>query len=76
MAGILFEDIFDVKDIDPDGKKFDRGTVCVNMKAYRMPDEKFQSLVQIYKFHRGLGAPQAPSGIPGKEEQFSEANNA
>lgn len=29
MAGILFEDIFDVKDIDPDGKKFDRGE---NMK--------------------------------------------
>lgn len=25
MTGILFEDIFDVKDIDPDGKKFDRG---------------------------------------------------
>ncbi|CAB3364954.1 DNA-directed RNA polymerases I, II, and III subunit RPABC3 [Cloeon dipterum] len=24
MAGILFEDIFNVKDIDPDGKKFDR----------------------------------------------------
>ncbi|XP_038953305.1 DNA-directed RNA polymerases I, II, and III subunit RPABC3-like [Rattus norvegicus] len=23
-AGILFEDIFDVKDIDPEGKKFDR----------------------------------------------------
>ena len=23
---ILFEDIFDVKDIDPDGPKFDRGT--------------------------------------------------
>ena len=22
---ILFEDIFDVKDIDPDGPKFDRG---------------------------------------------------
>ena len=29
MAGILFEDIFDVKDIDPDGKKFDRGKVYV-----------------------------------------------
>lgn len=28
MAGILFEDIFDVKDIDPEGKKFDRGKVC------------------------------------------------
>ena len=27
MAGVLFEDIFDVKDIDPDGKKFDRGKV-------------------------------------------------
>jgi len=27
MAGVLFEDIFDVKDIDPDGKKFERG-VC------------------------------------------------
>ena len=25
MAGIMFEDIFDVKDIDPEGKKFDRG---------------------------------------------------
>jgi hypothetical protein len=24
---ILFEDIFDVKDIDPDGPKFDRGTI-------------------------------------------------
>lgn len=25
MAGVLFEDIFNVKDIDPEGKKFDRG---------------------------------------------------
>lgn len=24
MAGVLFEDIFDVKDIDPEGKEFDR----------------------------------------------------
>ena len=24
MTGVLFEDIFDVKDIDPEGKKFDR----------------------------------------------------
>ena len=29
MTGILFEDIFDVKDIDPDGKKFDRGKTRV-----------------------------------------------
>nr|CAD7409761.1 unnamed protein product [Timema poppensis] len=26
MAGVLFEDIFNVKDIDPEGKKFDRET--------------------------------------------------
>jgi len=25
MDDIIFEDIFDVKDIDPDGPKFDRG---------------------------------------------------
>ena len=25
MSAVLFEDIFDIKDIDPDGKKFDRG---------------------------------------------------
>ena len=29
MAGILFEDIFDVKDIDPDGKKFERGKLLL-----------------------------------------------
>jgi len=27
MAGVLFEDIFDVKDVDPEGKKFDRGRI-------------------------------------------------
>ena len=25
MAGVLFEDMFDVKDVNPDGKKFDKG---------------------------------------------------
>lgn len=39
MAGILFEDIFDVKDIDPDGKKFERGrmkriTISTNTSCY------------------------------------------
>lgn len=29
MAGVLFEDIFDVKNIDPEGKKFDRGMFSV-----------------------------------------------
>lgn len=35
MAGILFEDIFDVKDIDPDGKKFDRGMWTVTVKTQK-----------------------------------------
>jgi len=32
MALILFEDIFDVKDIDPDGKKFERGMCSVTTR--------------------------------------------
>ena len=34
MAGVLFEDIFDVKDIDPDGKKFERGMQSSLSKLY------------------------------------------
>lgn len=35
MASTLFEDIFDVKDIDPDGKKFERGSVVLDaMNVY------------------------------------------
>lgn len=34
MAGVLFEDIFNVKDIDPEGKKFDRGE-CLLKRAGR-----------------------------------------
>ncbi|XP_060028057.1 DNA-directed RNA polymerases I, II, and III subunit RPABC3 isoform X2 [Erinaceus europaeus] len=37
MAGILFEDIFDVKDIDPEGKKFDRG---LHLSGLTFPDRK------------------------------------
>lgn len=34
MAGVLFEDIFNVKDIDPEGKKFDRGRKLI-LNFYR-----------------------------------------
>ncbi len=34
MAGVLFEDIFDVKDIDPEGKKFDRGKVHLSFTFF------------------------------------------
>lgn len=43
MAGILFEDIFDVKDIDPDGKKFDRGKVW----SYRNIKYKWTNLLYL-----------------------------
>lgn len=33
MAGVLFEDIFNVKDIDPEGKKFDRGKFTINLAS-------------------------------------------
>jgi len=28
MSNILFEDIFDVRQINPDGKKFEGGKIC------------------------------------------------
>lgn len=37
MAGILFEDIFDVKDIDPEGKKFDRGGAQMQSRFFLPP---------------------------------------
>jgi hypothetical protein len=44
---ILFEDIFDVKDIDPDGPKFDRGMpFCVVLRffKYRVASEKIENV--------------------------------
>lgn len=38
MAGVLFEDIFDVKDVDPGGKKFDRGCFSFLLGIYEMYD--------------------------------------
>ena len=32
MSGVLFEDIFNVKDIDPEGRKFDRMHYMTNCK--------------------------------------------
>ena len=44
MASTLFEDIFDVKDIDPDGKKFERGSMLLDSTP--MPMECF-----VLQFH-------------------------
>lgn len=50
MAGVLFEDIFDVKDIDPEGKKFDRGKykafTSAQMKEFSFPRRKFALVCQ------------------------------
>lgn len=42
MAAVLFEDIFDVKNIDPEGKKFDRG---IYISAYKVNFD-----VMVYAF--------------------------
>ncbi|KAH0624201.1 hypothetical protein JD844_007730 [Phrynosoma platyrhinos] len=48
MAGILFEDIFDVKDIDPEGKKFDRvSRLHCESESFKM-DLILDVNVQIY----------------------------
>ncbi|XP_012533991.1 uncharacterized protein LOC105835354 [Monomorium pharaonis] len=53
MAGVLFEDIFNVKDIDPEGKKFDRG---IDISTYlsrrtsrpRGPDNRTAFLLYVF----------------------------
>jgi hypothetical protein len=35
MASELFEDIFEVRQVNPDGKKFDKGTRCSIQGAMR-----------------------------------------
>ncbi|KFM81038.1 DNA-directed RNA polymerases I, II, and III subunit RPABC3, partial [Stegodyphus mimosarum] len=69
MAGVLFEDIFDVKDIDPEGKKFDRVSrlhcesesfkmdliLDVNTQAYPMElGDKFRLVVASTLKESGL----------------------
>ncbi|XP_071841725.1 DNA-directed RNA polymerases I, II, and III subunit RPABC3-like isoform X2 [Apostichopus japonicus] len=44
MSGVLFEDIFDCKDKDPDGKKFDRGdkfrlVLCTTLREDGISDD-------------------------------------
>ncbi|KAM3876355.1 DNA-directed RNA polymerases I, II, and III subunit RPABC3-like [Diretmus argenteus] len=53
MAGILFEDIFDVKDIDPDGKKFDRvSRLHCESESFKM-DLILDVNIQIYPVDLG-----------------------
>lgn len=61
MAGVLFEDIFNVKDIDPEGKKFDRGKSETHFKLlsiYGHCCEEIRSVIAAFlsvrktTFHR------------------------
>ncbi|KAM7044048.1 DNA-directed RNA polymerases I, II, and III subunit RPABC3 isoform 2-T2 [Acridotheres tristis] len=60
MAGILFEDIFDVKDIDPEGKKFDRvSRLHCESESFKM-DLILDVNIQIYPVD--LALPMCPTG--------------
>ena len=53
MAGVLFEDIFDVKDIDPEGKKFDRvSRLHCESESFKM-DLILDVNVQLYPMELG-----------------------
>ena len=53
MAGVLFEDIFDVKDIDPEGKKFDRvSRLHCESESFKM-DLILDVNVQLYPIELG-----------------------
>ncbi|XP_013419087.1 DNA-directed RNA polymerases I, II, and III subunit RPABC3 [Lingula anatina] len=53
MAGVLFEDIFDVKDIDPEGKKFDRvSRLHCESESFKM-DLILDVNIQVYPMDLG-----------------------
>jgi hypothetical protein len=41
--GMVFEDIFNVKDIDPNGKQFDRGKFIISYLTFYL----FYSIIQL-----------------------------
>ncbi|ESP04805.1 hypothetical protein LOTGIDRAFT_109608 [Lottia gigantea] len=78
MAGVLFEDIFDVKDIDPDGKKFDRvSRLFCESESFKM-DLILDVNVQIYpvdlgdKFRLVVATTLREDGAP--DDEYNPAN--
>ncbi|KAL9844885.1 DNA-directed RNA polymerases I, II, and III subunit RPABC3 isoform 2-T2 [Geothlypis trichas] len=75
MAGILFEDIFDVKDIDPEGKKFDRvSRLHCESESFKM-DLILDVNIQIYPVDLGEPSAQPVSAWVG-EMLSGEASSA
>lgn len=66
MAGILFEDIFDVKDIDPEGKKFDRGELGPGplLPVPRRPVPPARAPPRVGSPRSAPAAPPLPQGFP------------
>lgn len=83
MAGILFEDIFDVKDIDPEGKKFDRcSRLHCESESFKM-DLILDINCQVYpvdlgdKFRLVVATTLKEDGYPGDAEwDPSETSNS
>lgn len=70
MAGVLFEDIFDVKDINPDGKKFERvSRLHCESESFKM-DLILDVNTQIYpidlgdKFRMVIATSLREDGVP------------
>ncbi|XP_055925483.1 DNA-directed RNA polymerases I, II, and III subunit RPABC3-like [Argiope bruennichi] len=77
MAGVLFEDIFDVKDIDPEGKKFDRvSRLHCESESFKM-DLILDVNTQAYpmdlgdKFRLVIASTLKESGQPDDGEYYS-----
>nr|CAB3265021.1 DNA-directed RNA polymerases I, II, and III subunit RPABC3-like [Phallusia mammillata] len=73
-TGLLFEDIFDIKDVDPEGKKFDRvSRLHCDSESFKM-DLILDVNTQIYslelgdKFRLVLATTLSEDGTPGDIE--------
>lgn len=81
MSGILFEDIFNVKDMDPEGKKFDRvSRLHCESESFKM-DLILDINSWIYpmdlgdKFRLVLATTLQEDGRPGKLKLIGASNN-
>lgn len=76
MSGVLFEDIFNVKDMDPEGKKFDRvSRLHCESESFKM-DLILDINSWLYpmelgdKFRLVLATTLREDGYPGKSKSF------
>ncbi|VDP00513.1 unnamed protein product [Soboliphyme baturini] len=80
MAGVLFDDLFHVKDVDPDGKKFDRvSRLFCESESFKM-DLILDVNVQLYpvklgdKFRLVIASTLREDGYPDDAEYDPNMN--